>query len=86
MHYKHLYQTVSQILWQDWDPIGVHDIAPKDEYEGYVAEIARMLQQRYTQQEIARKLYTFETENMGLIGNMEHCLEVAKKLIKEAVI
>jgi hypothetical protein len=34
-----LYKKIDDILWFDWDPIGINDIAPRDEYRGYVSEI-----------------------------------------------
>src|SRR5690606_29989731 len=34
-----LYKKINDILWFDWDPIGVNDLAPSDEYHRYVPEI-----------------------------------------------
>jgi hypothetical protein len=30
---------------------------------------------------IAQRLYEFETDRMGLSGNIEHCLQIAEKII-----
>jgi hypothetical protein len=80
---KELYKTVDEILWNDWDPIGVNDIAPRDEYQSYVHEIFSLLIQNKSEKEIADRLYEIETETIGVIGSKEHCLIIAKKLIEE---
>lgn len=80
---KELYKTVDEILWNDWDPIGVNDIAPRDEYQSYVPEIFSLLIQNKTEKEIADRLYKIETETIGVYGSREHCLKIAKKLTEE---
>ena len=54
--HKALYKSVDEILWNDWDPIGVNDIAPRDEYQSYVPEIFSMLIHNKTEKEIAARL------------------------------
>jgi hypothetical protein len=80
---KELYKAVDEILWNDWDPIGVNEIAPRDEYQSYVPEIFSMLIQNKTDIEISDRLYKIETETIGVLGRKEHCLTIAKKLINE---
>jgi hypothetical protein len=36
------YKKIDNILWTDWDPIGIHDETPRDEYRGYIPEILRL--------------------------------------------
>ena len=37
---KKLYKAIDEILWKDWDPIGVNDIEDvRDEYQGYTPYI-----------------------------------------------
>jgi len=79
--YKELYQKVDEILWNDWDPIGVNDIAPRDEYQGYTPTIFNLIKKDADKETIAQKLLEFETQNMGLFGNIEHCRQVADKII-----
>ena len=81
--HKALYKVVNEILWNDWDPIGVNDIAPRDEYHSYVPEIFSLLIQNKTDKEISNRLYKIETETIGVLGSREHCLMIAKKLIEE---
>ena len=80
---KEIYKSVDEILWNEWDPIGVNDVAPRDEYQSYVPEIFSMLIQNRTDKEIADRLYNIETETIGVLGSREHCLKIAKKLVVE---
>ncbi len=77
-----LYKKIDDILWFDWDPIGVNDLAPRDEYQGYVPEIFNLKKSGSDRYEIAKKLLQLETENMGMAGTMENCLIIADKILK----
>jgi hypothetical protein len=39
---RDLFEAVAQILWEDWDPIGA--AVPADEYDSYVPDVVRLLQ------------------------------------------
>jgi hypothetical protein len=77
-----LYRKIDDILWFDWDPIGINDLAPRDEYHGYVPEIFQLVKAKAHRREIANRLHKFETENMGLSGTIENCLTTADKILK----
>ena len=77
-----LYKKIDDILWFDWDPIGVNDIAPRDEYQSYVPEIFRLVKSNADRQEIAGRLLKLETENMGMGGTLENCLTIADKILQ----
>lgn len=36
-------QVIARILFEQWDPLGVRDTAPADEYDDYARVIAAML-------------------------------------------
>ncbi|WP_215239079.1 hypothetical protein [Dyadobacter helix] len=76
-----LYKKIDDILWFDWDPIGINEIAPRDEYQAYIPEIFRLVKVKADKQEIADRLYKLECENIGVIGTMEKCLAIADKLL-----
>jgi len=59
-----LYKKIDDILWFDWDPIGVNSIALRDEYQSYVPEIFGLVKSNAGRQEIASRLFKLETENM----------------------
>lgn len=76
-----LYKKVDDVLWYDWDPIGVNDSAPRNEYRSYVPEIFSMLTQNKSAIEIADRLYKIKTVTIGVLGNRKRCLKIAEMLI-----
>lgn len=78
--YKELYLKVDEILWKEWDPLGVNDIAPRDEYQSYTPTIMKLLKSKSSIEKIADELFKIETETMGLTGSKEHCENIAKKI------
>lgn len=76
-----LYKKIDDILWFDWDPIGINDLAPRDEYQGYVPEIFGLVKAKSDRQEIANRLYKLETEDMGMSGKIENCLTITDKIL-----
>ena len=77
-----LYKKIDDILWFDWDPIGINDIAPRDEYQSYVPEIFGLVKTKADRQEIANRLFKLETEKMGMSGTLENCLTIADKILQ----
>ena len=77
-----LYKRIDDILWFDWDPIGVKDLALRDEYQSYVPEMFALKQSGQDRNEIAKRLWKIETENMGMGGTFENCLMVADKIVQ----
>ena len=55
------------ILYREWDPIGLKDLAEgsEDEYDAYVGQLGRRLRAGATEEEIAALLEHFRLE-MGL--------------------
>jgi len=76
-----LYKRIDDVLWFDWDPIGVNDIAPRDEYQSYVPEIFSLVKAKVDRQVIADRLLKLETDNMGMSGTIENCLRIADKIL-----
>jgi hypothetical protein len=76
-----LYKRVDEILWNDWDPIGVSGIAEaRDEYCGYLPDIFSRALNRAQPAEIADRLHWIETVMLGLTGSRDHCLWVAQRI------
>ena len=76
-----LYKKIDDILWFDWDPNGVKDIAPRNEYQSYIPEIFELVKAKADRQAIADRLLKLETENMGMVGTIENCLRIADKIL-----
>jgi len=79
---KALYKKIDEILWEDWDPIGVNDVEyVRNEYQGYTPQLFSLKTQGANKTEIAEYLYKLETVEIGVTGNIEHCEKVAQKII-----
>lgn len=76
-----VYKKIDDILWFDWDPIGINDLAPRDEYQSYVPDIFNLKKSGATREAIAQKLFDLETINMGMGSTLENCLTIADKII-----
>lgn len=76
-----LYKRIDDILWFDWDPIGIKDMAPRDEYQSYVPQFFNLKKAGANRQEIGKRLLTLEMEKMGMSGTLENCLRIADKII-----
>ncbi|HWF45968.1 MAG TPA: hypothetical protein VG168_03095 [Bryobacteraceae bacterium] len=63
-----LYQGIDEILWCDWDPIGVSkfDDAPRDEYYRYLPTVFQLARKGAPPSEIAEYLREVVTVHIGL--------------------
>lgn len=75
-----LWKSVDRILWNNWDPIGINDSGPTDEYRGYVPAIVKLLIGNADVKEIATQLHLFVYEDMGLDSTLETNMDVAHEL------
>ncbi|MDR6943449.1 hypothetical protein [Mucilaginibacter pocheonensis] len=77
-----IYRKIDEILWFDWDPIGLSGIdEARGEYERYVPEIFNLKKANSGREQIAMCLHKIETARMGLSGTFENCLSAADKII-----
>lgn len=77
-----LYRRVDEVLHYVWDPIGVATIPEaRDEYQGYLPDVFRMLQDGMGESSVATYLDSVATERMGLDANSEHSKRVAHLLL-----
>jgi hypothetical protein len=78
-----LYKAIDEILWNDWDPIGVKKFGdwPKDEYQSYVPLIFNLKINNADAKVIAQALYEIENDRIGVKGSYEGSLIVAEKII-----
>ncbi len=75
------YKKIDDILWYDWDPIGINDVAPRDEYSGYVTGLFNLKKEGADRIKIGKRLLELETNSMGIPSNLEECLIVADKIL-----
>ena len=80
--YKELYYKIDEILWSDWDPVGINDIESiRDEYRSYVPHLVKLKEENADLIKIASHLYRVETVDIGVCGSIERCKEIAQKII-----
>jgi hypothetical protein len=80
---KELWQAVKEILFREWDPIGINsNPACDDEYDSYVNTIVRFLQTGADEYKITDHLRNLRHVNMGLSStNDELDRHIARRLI-----
>lgn len=81
---KNIYKAIDEILWNDWDPIGVNEVKEaRDEYTSYALQILDLKTRKADKTTIAEKLYKFELVDMKIatLESKKHCEEIAQKII-----
>lgn len=78
-----LYQGIDEILWKDWDPIGIHGVLDaRDEYYSYLPTVFNMVLNNADANEIALYLHKVTIESIGLMSNVNSHIAVAEKIIQ----
>ena len=77
-----LYKGIDEILWTDWDPIGVSGHAPRDEYRMYLPEVFGLVLENAAPTEIAEYLHKIVAERMALPSCVDNHLPVAEKIVR----
>ncbi len=75
---REIQDKIRAVLLEDWSPIGVP--VPRDEYDGYIGSVYRLLYQKATVSEVAEHLASVEDREMGFQVSPESLSEVAAKL------
>lgn len=78
---RNIQDQISRILFEDWDPIGLKDILPSDEYDSYVGGVYRLLASGATCERVAEHLTDLERNYFGYHqATKERNMPAAKKL------
>jgi hypothetical protein len=80
---KELWQAVKEILFREWDPIGINsNPSLSDEYDSYASGIVRLLQAEADEYKIAEHLRNLQRVSMGMSStNEERDCGIARRLI-----
>jgi hypothetical protein len=74
--------AIRQILYRDWDPIGVCGDAPEDEYDSYIGGVYRILASSRSEEALIRFLAgAFEDILGAQAWALERVRSVARKLL-----
>ncbi|MFN0279741.1 MAG: hypothetical protein ACKVRN_14260 [Pyrinomonadaceae bacterium] len=74
-------EKIREVLFNEWDPIGVKDTAPSDEYDAYIGSIYRLLATGTTSEVLAAHLQKLEIEQMECPTSPEHRKKIAERLL-----
>lgn len=80
-----LQKKVSDILFDQWDPIGINDAptAPRTEYAGYAPQLVQFVQKISDDPwDVATELREIEFHKMSLDRTINENLDVARQLIQ----
>ncbi len=75
-------KSIKHTLFYDWDPIGINDLAPDDEYDSYVGGIYRLLVSGASKNQIIEHLHQLEITKMEVSSDREKLKDVAEKLMQ----
>lgn len=77
-----LYKRIDEILYKDWDPIGVSDLnGPVDEYHGYLPQVFKRALYCEDPQELAEYLTWVTVDRMGMSPAREHDSKIASLIL-----
>ena len=83
MKRKEILQSVKEVLFREWDPIGLNsNPARNDEYDSYASGIVRLLQAEADEYKIAEHLRNLQRVSMAMNStNEERDRGIARRLI-----
>lgn len=77
-----LWIAIDNILWEEWDPIGINsDAGAVGEYRGYIPSILTLLSENADAYKMQRLLHQHANVNMGLSTSLEAHKAIAQKII-----
>jgi hypothetical protein len=59
---REVQDAINRILFESWDPIGMNDVLPQDEYENYVGPVYRALSTGANEAKIIAVLMELESQ------------------------
>jgi hypothetical protein len=77
---RRIYSAINEILHTYWDPIGMGEAPPKDEYESYVGVVYRALADGKSEAELVSLLATLENDAVGLSTPWQQKRDAARRL------
>jgi len=75
------YKIIDKILYLEWDPIGISNFAPEDEYRSYLPLVFKIALENTDSKLLVEYLNKVRTQTMGLNNNYSHDLQIAEKIL-----
>jgi len=78
---REIQDEISRILYEDWDPLGLSGIAPRDEYDSYIGGVYSLLAAGASCERVAEHLAELERGPFGYAeATAARNMAAAKKL------
>jgi hypothetical protein len=80
---KEIYSAIGELLWTDWDPIGVNQaVGARGEYDAYIGPVYCLLATTTFDEELIQYFQKTETGMMGLspASSKENLRQLIQKL------
>lgn len=75
--------SIRQVLYCDWNPVGFGEALPADEYDSYIAPVYRILVGSRSEQELIEFLFNTERDIIGApCESPEQLRPVARRLLE----
>ena len=74
--------SIRQILYREWDPIGVSGSAPEDEYDSYIAPVYRILAGSRSEQELVEFLFRTARDTIGVASDTKEHFELGRPVAR----
>jgi hypothetical protein len=74
--------SIRQVLYHEWDPIGVAGSAPEDEYDAYIAPVYRILVGSRSEQELVEFLFRTARDTIGVASDTAEHLELGRPIAR----
>ena len=78
-----LYQGIDEILFNDWDPIGIKRLSgPRDEYYSYIPQVFKLAMEDTDPSRVAKYLTEVAHDSMGLSPSLQKDIAVSEKIMQ----
>jgi len=78
---REIQDRISKILYEDWNPFGLRDVMPSDEFDSYIGGVYRLLASGASCEQVAEHLAALERGPLGYAeATAARNMAVARKL------
>jgi len=77
---REIQEAIRDVLYQEWDPLALRGLAPRDEYDSYIGGVYRILASSRSEEALVE--FLGRTADLGVPGRgSDHLRSVARRLL-----
>lgn len=77
---REIQEAIREVLYQEWDPLALRGLAPRDEYDSYIGGVYRILASSRSEEALVE--FLGRTGDLGVPGRgPDHLRSVARRLL-----